>query len=142
MKSILLVLITLIGLIGCAQTHAFQRISVRVNQIDLNLEFADTSKLRQQGLMHRKQLCGHCGMLFRYDKAKIASMWMKNTYIPLDIAFITANGEVVEIKTLQPHDLTSVKSSRPVLYALEMNQGWFAENNVKAGDKFHFIPTP
>ena len=60
---------------------------------------------------------------------------MKNTFVPLDLAYITVDGSIVDIKQLQPHDLNSVVSSQEVLFALEMNQGWFAKNGIKVGDK-------
>jgi uncharacterized membrane protein (UPF0127 family) len=61
-------------------------------------------------------------------------MWMKNTLMPLDVAFIRADGKITDIKAMQPHDLTTIASSQPVLYAWEMNQGWFAKNAIKVGD--------
>ena len=74
-------------------------------------------------------------MLFDYGSSKLIRMWMKNTFVPLDVAFIDRNGVITDIKPLTPHSLESVGSSKEVLYALEMNQGWFAENNIKVGDQ-------
>ena len=138
-KNFLLVFLFSFSMLGCAQTSVFSQAQIKINDIDLLVEFADTKKLRQQGLMYRKSMCEHCGMLFKYDKARQASMWMKNTFIALDIAFIKGDGTIAEIKQLIPQDLTSVKSSNSVLYALEMNQGWFKKNKVQAGDKVEFI---
>lgn len=101
----------------------------------LRVEFADSAEERALGLMHRKSLCTDCGMLFQFDSERIASIWMKNTFVPLDLAYITVDGSIVDIKQLQPHDLNSVMSSQEVLFALEMNQGWFAKNGIKVGDK-------
>jgi uncharacterized membrane protein (UPF0127 family) len=101
----------------------------------LQVEFADSFEERALGLMHRKSLCSDCGMLFQFDSERIASIWMKNTFVPLDLAYITVDGSIVDIKQLQPHDLNSVVSSQEVLFALEMNQGWFAKNGIKVGDK-------
>ncbi len=101
----------------------------------LQVEFADSFEERALGLMHRKSLCNDCGMLFQFDSERIASIWMKNTFVPLDLAYITIDGSIVDIKQLQPHDLNSVISSQEVLFALEMNQGWFAKNGIKVGDK-------
>lgn len=101
----------------------------------LQVEFADSFDERALGLMHRKSLCENCGMLFQFDSERIASIWMKNTFVPLDLAYITVDGQIVDILPLQPHDLSSVKSSKPVLFALEMNQGWFAKNDINVGDK-------
>jgi hypothetical protein len=101
----------------------------------LKVEFADSLEERALGLMYRKSLCADCGMLFQFDSERIASIWMNNTFVPLDLAYITVDGSIVDIKQLQPHDLNSVMSSQEVLFALEMNQGWFAKNGIKVGDK-------
>jgi uncharacterized membrane protein (UPF0127 family) len=110
-------------------------INIEFANISLQVEFADSFEERALGLMYRKILCEDCGMLFQFDDERIASIWMKNTFVALDLAYITVDGQIVDIKQLKPHDLTSVKSSKQVLYALEMNQGWFAKNGVKVGDK-------
>lgn len=113
----------------------FARIQVEVNQQTLPLEYANTFELRAQGLMFREEMCDDCGMLFKFEFAKHAGMWMKNTLIPLDVAFIRADGKITDIKAMQPHDLRTTSSSEAVLYAWEMNQGWFAQNDIKVGDK-------
>jgi len=105
------------------------------NERKISVELANDPQSRALGLMYRRQMCEDCGMLFKFDSVKIASIWMKNTYIPLDLAYINAFGKIVDIKQLKPHDLTSVPSSVPVLYALEMNQGWFEKNDLSVGDK-------
>lgn len=123
-------------LISCALYAAdFGSITLRIKDKTLDVEYADTFELRATGLMHRKSLCQQCGMLFRYSSARVASMWMKNTFIPLDVAFIDKNGIIVAIRAMQPHDLTSIAAPSPVLYALEMNQGWFANNEINIGDR-------
>jgi uncharacterized membrane protein (UPF0127 family) len=104
------------------------------NDVEIAVEFANDPQSRALGLMYRRQMCKDCGMLFKFDSVRIATIWMKNTYIPLDLAYINAFGTIVDIKPLTPHDLTSVPSSVPVLYALEMNQGWFAQNGLSVGD--------
>lgn len=131
----LLFIIAFLSLPAVAQKKLqFGQIAISINDIPLNVEFADTTELRNRGLMYRESMCGDCGMLFRFSYAKPASMWMKNTLIPLDVAFIKSNGEISDIKAMQPHDLTSVGASTDVLFALEMNQGWFAKNGIKVGD--------
>ena len=117
------------------QTNSiFPQIEVKVNQQVYPLEYANTFELRAQGLMYREQMCESCGMLFNFKQNKRAGMWMKNTLIPLDVAFIRADGQITDIKAMQPHNLTTTASSQPVLYAWEMNQGWFAKNAIKVGD--------
>jgi len=113
----------------------FDQVQVQVNQQNFDLEYAKTFEQRAQGLMFRKKMCDSCGMLFKFEQARLAGMWMKNTFIPLDVAFIRADGTITDIKAMQPHDMKTVSSSEPVLYAWEMNLAWFKQNNIKVGDK-------
>lgn len=137
-KVVLLALCLVAGT-GCVANAdddiTFGKVAVEMNNKTYQLEYAETFEQRAQGLMFRKELCDDCGMLFRFSPPKQASMWMKNTYIPLDVAFIDRNGVITDIKPLQPHDLTSVGTFKLVTYALEMNQGWFAAHKIKAGDQ-------
>ena len=110
-------------------------VPLKINDTEINVEYADEPNERQLGLMFRREMCEDCGMLFKFDRIRIVSMWMKNTYIPLDVAYINAFGRITDIKAMEPENLDSVPSSVPVLFALEMNQGWFAENNIKVGDR-------
>jgi uncharacterized membrane protein (UPF0127 family) len=112
----------------------FPEIQVKVKQQVFALEYANTFELRAQGLMHREEICNNCGMLFNFEQSRRAGMWMKNTLIPLDVAFIRADGQITDIKAMQPHDLTTTGSSERVLYAWEMNQGWFAKNGIQVGE--------
>lgn len=97
-------------------------------------EIADTNEERTKGLMYREKLPDGEGMLFIFDKDDILSFWMKNTYIPLSIAFITNDGKIIDIRNMYPNDETSVMSSRSARYALEVPQGWFTRIGVKEGD--------
>jgi uncharacterized protein len=103
--------------------------------VEITVEIARTDEERAKGLMFRKTLPDGEGMIFVFDRDQQLSFWMKNTVIPLSIAFIASDGHILEIKDMQPNDLTSVKSSRSVRYALEVPQGWFGRVNVKAGDR-------
>lgn len=123
------------------QELEFKMASIQVNGKTLLVEYADTWELRAQGLMFRTELCQDCGMLFKFDRERLISMWMKNTLIPLDVAFFKRDGEIVDIKQMKPLDLTSVPSSAPVYYALEMNLNWFAQNGVKEGDQIRILQT-
>ena len=96
---------------------------------------------RSQGLMHRKSLAPNAGMLFIFDEAAPHCMWMKNTYIPLSVAFIDAQGVIINIADMQPHSEQSHCAARPAVYALEMTQGWFAQRGIKAGAKLGGIST-
>ena len=97
-------------------------------------EIARTKEEQQKGLMFREELPDGEGMLFIYENDQVLSFWMKNTYIPLSIAYITYNGVITDIKDMFPHDERSVVSSRSVRYALEVPQGWFSRAGVKTGD--------
>ena len=89
--------------------------------------------------MHRKELPSDQGMLFVYFRETELSFWMKNTYIPLSIAFINADGVIVDIQQMEPEKTDSHKSKKPALYALEANKGWFNERDIKVGDRIEGI---
>jgi len=97
-------------------------------------EIARSDEERNKGLMFRKKLTDGEGMLFVYERDQVLSFWMKNTYVPLSIAFIASDGRIVDIKDMYPHDESSVLSSRSVRYALEVPQGWFSRAGVLHGD--------
>ena len=101
----------------------------------IRAEVAADYSTRGRGLMFRKSLAPNGGMLFIFDGADIHCMWMKNTYIPLSVAFLDAQGAIINIADMQPHSEQSHCAARPAVYALEMTQGWFAERGVKPGMK-------
>src|SRR5688572_28470479 len=88
---------------------------------------------RMQGLMHRKGLGPNAGMLFIFDETAVHCMWMKNTYIPLSVAFMDERGAILNIADMQPHSEQSHCASGPARLALEMEQGWFAKRGIKPG---------
>ncbi|AKJ28646.1 DUF192 domain-containing protein [Caldimonas brevitalea] len=96
-------------------------------------QVARTPEQRATGLMHRKSLAPNEGMLFVFEQPATQCFWMKNTLIPLSIAFLDDKGAVVNIADMQPQSLDSHCSKQPVRYALEVNQGWFAKRGVKPG---------
>jgi uncharacterized membrane protein (UPF0127 family) len=102
----------------------------------VSLEVADETQSLHQGLMFRDSLAENSGMLFIFPTDGLRPFWMKNTYIPLSIAFITADGEIIGIDTMQPLDSVTKHIPRePYRYAIEMDAGWFAKHGVKVGDK-------
>ncbi len=102
----------------------------------LDVEIADTENARQKGLMYRMSLAENSGMLFIFEKDKRLSFWMKNTYIPLDIAFIDSSGVITDIMQMKPLDISVFyNSSTEVRYALEVNQWWFQKHGIKPGSK-------
>lgn len=99
----------------------------------IHAEVAQTDAQRAIGLMHRSSMPQNNGMLFVFEQAAQQCFWMRNTLIPLSIAFIDDAGKVVNIADMQPMNETSHCSTKPVRYALEMNVGWFAKRGIKAG---------
>jgi uncharacterized membrane protein (UPF0127 family) len=95
---------------------------------------------RAEGLMYRKSMAQNAGMLFIFDEAAVHCMWMKNTLIPLSVAFIDDHGAIVNIADMEPQTEASHCAAQPVRYALEMNRGWFAARGVKPGSRLGGIP--
>ncbi len=106
-----------------------------INGRALNVEIASKDEERQKGLMYRKELGENEGMLFVFEKDKILSFWMKNTSIPLSIAFLDKNGKVIDIYDMKPFSLEPVVSKLKCRYALEVNRGYFNKCGLKVGDK-------
>jgi len=99
------------------------------------VEVADDEQTIARGLMGRDALPRDSGMYFVYKESAVRTFWMKNTRIPLSIAFIDADGVIASIKDMEPFDETLVSSEVEVKDALEMNQGWFAANDVRKSDR-------
>ena len=106
----------------------------------IQAEVASTPGTRAQGLMQRKSMAQGAGMLFLFDEPAAHCMWMKNTLIPLSVAFVDERGEIVNIADMQPQDEATHCASRPVRYALEMNQGWFKRRGIGPGTHIDGIP--
>jgi len=107
---------------------------IRIGQTEIEIEIADTAEARRTGLMNRKSMDENHGMLFVFESDQKLSFWMKNTLIPLSIAYISSDGEILEIYDMKPESLRPVESVNSVRYALEMNQGWFERNRIGPGD--------
>jgi len=116
-------------------------IELIVGDVSVKAEVADTHESRQQGLMYRQELAENAGMLFVYPQAWRLSFWMKNTYIPLDIAFIDRGGMIVDIQSMQPLTTRSHQAPFAIPYALEMNKGWFEANGIETGDRVSGLPS-
>ncbi|MDL2229305.1 DUF192 domain-containing protein [Treponema sp. OttesenSCG-928-L16] len=99
------------------------------------VELAETEQERAQGLMYREYLADGEGMLFIFDRDQILSFWMKDTLIPLSIAFISFDGRILEIHDMEPKSLIPVYSTRSARYALEVPQGWFEREGIFPGDR-------
>jgi len=116
-----------------AQQPALPTIKLSAGIHVIQAEVASIDATRSQGLMRRKSMAQGAGMLFLFDEPAGHCMWMKNTLIPLSVAFIDERGQIVNIADMQPLDETTHCASRPVRYALEMNQGWFKQRGIVPG---------
>ena len=138
-KSLYIILIFVVAagcflLISMGGKEKFDKRILTVNGIEIEAEIADDSESRRTGLMYRKSMPENSGMLFIFENDQKMSFWMKNTLIPLSIAYISSGGEIMEIYDMKPESLRPVDSINSVRYALEMNQGWFERNDVNPGD--------
>ena len=106
----------------------------------VSAEIAATPDSRRRGLMFRESLPEDHGMLFLFPRDRVLGFWMKNTPLPLSIAYADADGRIVRIADLEPHSESTVSSGTPARYALEMSRGWFARNAVLEGDQILRIP--
>ena len=114
-------------------------VSIYNKNITFNVEVAKTIEERRTGLMYRKKLLNNEGMLFIFPREKIIQLWMKNTYIPLDVIFISENKVIVDIKkNMEKLSETIVKSKVKSRYALEFNAGLINKLDIKIGDKVLF----
>ncbi|WP_427912098.1 DUF192 domain-containing protein [Ramlibacter sp. MMS24-I3-19] len=109
------------------------RLSAGMHQIDAQV--AQSPDQREIGLMYRKQMPQHEGMLFAFEQPGVQCFWMKNTILPLTAAFIADDGEIVNLADMKPQTIDSHCSTRPVRFVLEMNQGWFTKRGIRAGTK-------
>ena len=100
-------------------------------RIDAEVAFDDQN--RQTGLMHRRSMAQHQGMLFVFPAVATHCMWMRNTLIPLSVAFLDDGGKIINIEDMTPHSEDNHCAKRPARYALEMNRGWFAQRGIVAG---------
>ena len=122
-------------LLAAAGAANAQRASLEAGKHRIEVEVAADEPTRQFGLMYRSHLPSGQGMLFVYPSPIRICMWMKNTLIPLSVAFLDEEGLILNIEDMTPQSEESHCSVKPVRYALEMNQGWFAGHGVKVGDR-------
>lgn len=123
---------------GCGDEKLDEVISLKVGEDSYRVEVARSPEERKEGLMHRDSLGRYEGMLFVFQRDQHLSFWMKNTEIPLSIAFIAADGTIREIRELVPLSECSVRSERAVRYALELPRGAFERSGVEPGDRVQF----
>lgn len=118
-------------------------VPLAIGAINVTAEVADEPQERMTGMMGRTELADGAGMLFVFPAPQALSFWMRDTLVPLSVAYINADGVIREIHDLKPLDERPAFSSfRDLVYALEVPQGWFARNNIKAGDRITGLPSP
>ena len=115
-------------------------VDLRAGMHTIKAELAVTPEQQMTGMMFRKEMNGNEGMLFVNDAKSARCFWMKNTLVPLTIAFIDNDGTIVNLADMQPLDERSHCSKAPVRFALEMPQGWFEKRGIKAGFKLSGPP--
>lgn len=122
------------------QPQALPTVTLRAGMHNITAQIADQPREREIGLMFRKSMPNHEGMLFVFEQAETQCFWMRNTLIPLAIAFVADDGSIINIDEMQPQTLDSHCSAQPVRYVLEMNKGWFAKMGLKPGSKLTGAP--
>ena len=137
-EKIAIVLASLFLWEAAVSGQTLQKIPLYMKNLEVSVEVAKTPEEQQKGLMNRKHLGRDEGMLFIFDSEAYHGFWMKNTLIPLSIAFIDRNGKIVAITDMKPLTLDSHDPPQPILYALEMNRGWFSSHDIKVGDAVRF----
>ena len=126
---------------ACGELWAGGEAKLKIGDHSLAVELAESPNEQMTGLMNRESLESNHGMLFIFPNSKKASFWMHNTSIPLDLAFLNADGVILEIHSLVPFEETPVVSkSDQVTYALEVNRDWFASRGLKPGIKVKELP--
>ena len=144
MRHLLLKLVLLLLPVGAAsaQTTALPTTQLTAGIHLITAEVATNDATRTRGLMFRQALPPNHGMLFVFDSRAIHCMWMRNTLIPLSVAFIEDDGTIVNIHDMKPHDESTHCAAKPVRFALEMTQGWFASRGIGPGSKLGRLPAP
>ena len=116
-------------------SNTFSADEIKINDLLTNIEVASNPNDRRKGLMYRKSLSEDHGMFFVWEYRKRQCMWMRNTYIPLNVAYIDTKGKILEIYEMLPLSEDSICSKKRVKYALEVSLDWFKRNNVYVGDQ-------
>ena len=141
-KRAVIVFAVLLSVAAQAQEGPQKLAAIRLNagMHLIQAELARTPEEHSIGLMFRKTMAANEGMLFAFDAPRQQCFWMKNTLLPLSVAFVADDGSVVNIDDMKPQTLDSHCSTKPVRFVLEMNQGWFAKRGIKAGSKIQGAP--
>lgn len=125
---------------ACASEATLPTMTIQVDGRAVVVEVADDDAERQRGLMYRKSLPEGTGMLFVFPDEQVRGFWMKDTQLPLSIAYVDGKGVIVRISDMTPFDTSRVTSLYPARYAIEVPQGWFAANGIEKGDQVTGLP--
>lgn len=132
-KKVVALLLAVFGAPAMAQSVV--RMDLNIGFFRIDAEVVADQGSRMQGLMNRRVMAQQQGMLFVFPEVAQHCMWMRNTYIPLSVAFIDESGRILNIENMQPQTENSHCAVKPARYALEMNQGWFAAKGIKPGTR-------
>ena len=136
MQRFLIFLLPLLFLLAALPVSAeMPRIELAAGFYRIEAEVAADDTDRMQGLMHRRSMPANHGMLFVFPLAARHCMWMRNTYLPLSVAFLDENGRILNIENMQPQTEDNHCAAKAARFALEMNLGWFASKGIKPGAK-------
>jgi uncharacterized membrane protein (UPF0127 family) len=139
-KLVVAVLLLAAAGLALASALALHTTQLRANGHELQVEVADSKASRTLGLMFRRSLGTNEGMLFAYPGETRMCMWMRFTFIPLTVAFVAADGTVVNLADMEPHTDARHCASAPAKYAVEANQGWFSAHGIGAGTRLEGLP--
>lgn len=138
MKTLFALAALLLALDSQSQDFPVTSLSIGVHLI--RAEVATSDEERARGLMFRQRLAVNEGMVFRFPEPRQVCMWMKNTLLPLSVAFISGEGKIINIEDMKPQTLDAHCGKKPARYALEMSQGWFRERNIQPGTLVSGLP--
>jgi uncharacterized membrane protein (UPF0127 family) len=138
MKRLLMFVALLASSQGATQDFPVTTLTIGVHLI--RAEVAASDEQRARGLMFRQRLETNEGMVFRFPESRQVCMWMKNTLLPLSVAFIAEDGRIINIEDMQPQTEHAHCGKKPTRYALEMAQGWFRQRNIKPGTTVSGLP--
>ena len=136
----------IISLISTAHAQTpMPRMELTAGFYRIEAEVAATQKNRMQGLMHRRSMPPNAGMVFVFTQEERHCMWMRNTFLPLSVAFLDAEGRILNIEDMEPQTEDNHCAAAPAHFALEMNRGWFADKGIKPGQRIgglEKVPAP
>jgi len=140
LQNFAVIIFLLLAVMGSSCSAGEETLEIRIKDTTFVVEVADSQEERSRGLMFRTSLPDNRGMLFVFPYDQRLSFWMKNTEIPLSLAYISKDGTIKEIHDLVPHNEQPVQSRHSVRYALELNRGAFEQAGIEVGDRVEGLP--